>query len=95
MIRTLTGIGFALALVGSAHAQDSQVTVRLDGKSYDAIRSELHHAAQQVCTDTSNVTAVVDTTCFETSYSQAMKKLRVLAPAERFTDLQASTISRR
>ena len=91
MIRTLTGIGFALALVGSAHAQDAQVTVTLDGKSHSTIRSELYRAAEKVCAEDGSAFAPVDTACVEATYTQAMKQLRAATPrVERTAYIQAS-----
>ncbi len=80
MLRTLTGIGFALALVGTAHAQD-QVTVKLDGKTPRAVRAEIYRAAEKVC---ANVDALdgVDSTCVEASYSEALRQLRVVPRIE-------------
>jgi hypothetical protein len=90
MIRTLTGIGFALALVGSAHAQDTQVTVKLDGKSHSAIRSELYRAAQKVCAEDASAFEPVDTTCVEATYTNAVQQLRAMPRVERTAYVQAS-----
>ena len=89
MVRTLTALGFALALVGSAHAQDARIVVSLDGKSHGAIRSEIYRAAEKVCTNDSNAVAVVDTTCVEASYFQAMQQLRTAYRVEHTAYVQA------
>ncbi len=88
MVRTLTGIGFALALVGSAHAQDTQVIVNLDGKSHSAVRSEVYRAAEKVCA--SDAFDPVDVTCIEATYHQAMQQLRAAPKVERTAYVQAS-----
>ena len=89
MIRTLTAFGFALALVGSAHAQDGQIAVKLDGKSPRIIRTELYRAAEKVCAS-NNAFDSVDTTCVEASYQQALQQLRSAPRAERTAFVQAS-----
>ncbi len=89
MVRTLTGIGFALALVGSAHAQDAQVTVKLDGKTHNAIRSELYRAAEQVCTEVPSAFEPLDTSCVEATYQQALHQLRASPRLERTAYVQA------
>ena len=90
MIRTLTAIGFALALVGTAHAQDTQVTVKLDGKSHRAVRSEIYRAAEKVCASDISAFDPVDTTCVEASYTEAMRQLRATPRVERTAFVQAS-----
>jgi hypothetical protein len=80
MIRTLTAIGIALALVGSAHAQD-QVTVHIAGKSQAAVRSELYRAAEAVCTP-ANELDTRDDVCIEATYSQALHQLHAAHPTE-------------
>ena len=90
MVRTLTAIGLALALVGSAHAQDAQVTVKLDGKSHGAIRSELYRAAEQVCASSSDAFEPVDMSCVEATYQQALHQLRAAPRVERTAYIQAS-----
>ena len=90
MIRTLTGIGFALALVGSAHAQTQQVTVRLDGKSHRAVRSEIYHAAEKVCASETDAFDSVDDACVEATYSQALRQLKAVPGVERTAFVQAS-----
>jgi hypothetical protein len=90
MIRTLTGIGFALALVGSAHAQDAQVAVKLDGKSPSAIRSELYRAAEKVCAEDASAFEPVDSACVEATYTQALQQLRATPRVERTAYIQAS-----
>ena len=76
MQRPLTAIGIALALVGSAHAQEQQVTVSLHGKSHAAIRTELHRAAEQVCYVSGSVLDSVDTSCVEATYEDALRQMR-------------------
>ena len=78
MVRTLTGIGFALALVGTAHAQDQQVAVKIDGKSHRALQAEIYRAAEQVCAAGPAATSLAqaDTACFEATYADALHKLR-------------------
>ena len=83
MVRTLTGIGFALALVGSAHAQDAQIAVKLDGKSHSAVRSEIYRAAQQVCAEDSNTFEPGDMSCVEATYQQALHQLKAAPRIER------------
>ena len=90
MVRTLTGIGFALALVGTAHAQEPQVAVKLGGKSRSAIRSEIYHAAEKVCSSDISAFDPADTTCVEAAYEQAMQQLRATARVERTAYVQAS-----
>ncbi len=89
MVRTLTGIGLALALVGSAHAQDAQITVKLDGKSHTAIRSALYRAAQQVCAADPSAFEPLDTSCVEATYQQALHQLRASPRLERTAYVQA------
>ena len=89
MIRTLTGIGFALALVGSAHAQEQQVTIKLDGKSPRAVRTELYHAAEKVCASDADFNAV-DDACVEATYSQALQQLRAAPKVQRTAYMEAS-----
>ena len=91
MLRTLTGFGFALALVGSAHAQDTQVTVQLDGKSRSAVRSELYRAAEKVCASDTTALNPVDATCVEATYQQAVEQLRPPARIEHTAYVQASS----
>ena len=90
MIRTLTGIGFALALVGSAHAQDTQITVNLNGKSPKAVRAEIYRAAEKVCASNADVFDPADTACVEATYSQALQQLRATPRVERTAYIQAS-----
>ena len=87
MVRTLTGIGFALALVGSAHAQDTQVTVSLAGKSQHEVRLELQRAAEKVCA--SNLNAL-DTSCVEDAYVQALQDLKAAQKADHHVYAEAS-----
>lgn len=75
MLRTLTGIGFALALVGTAHAQD-QVTVKLDGKTPRAIRAEIYRAAEKVCANAASSFDPVDSACIDATYTDALRQLR-------------------
>ena len=83
MFHKLTGIGLALALVGSAHAQDAQLTVKLDGKSPRAVRTELYHAAEKVCAQYATAFESTDMTCVEATYSDALQQLRATAHVER------------
>ena len=89
MIRTLTAFGFALALVGSAHAQDGQISVKLDGKSPRVVRIELYRAAEKVCASETALDPV-DTACVEASYQQALQQLHATPRAERTAFVQAS-----
>lgn len=79
MIRSLTAFGLALALVGSAHAQD-KVTVSLAGKSHAAVRADLYRAAQAVCTS-DDVLDLRDDACVEATYSVAIQQLHAARPA--------------
>jgi hypothetical protein len=74
MFRTLTGIGIALALLSSAQAQD-RIVVSTQGKSENALRAELHRAAEQVCTDKINDAALVDTDCVTRTYAAALRQV--------------------
>ena len=83
MVRTLTGFGLALALVGSAHAQEQHITVKLDGKTHGAIRTEIYRAAQAVCANQASPYDLVDSDCVEATYSQAIQQLRTAPRVER------------
>ena len=89
MVRSLTAIGIVLALVGSAHAQDRQVTVRLDGKSHRQVRSELYRAAQQVCASENDLN-MLDSTCVEATYADAMHQLHVAPRVQQTAYIEAS-----
>ena len=91
MVRTLTGFGLALALVGSAHAQAQHITVKLDGKTHSAIRTEIYRAAQTVCTDQTNLYDPVDMTCVEATYDQAIQQLRTAPRVERTAYIQSAS----
>ena len=94
MTRTLTAIGLALGLVGTAHAQAQQVTVSLVGKSHAAVRSEIYHAAQSVCGHADQMLDPVDTACIEATYDQAMRQLRATPRAARIAYQLASPPTR-
>jgi hypothetical protein len=79
MIRSLTAIGIALALVGSAHAQD-KVTVSIAGKSHAAVRADLYRAAEAVCTSDDGLD-LRDDACVEATYSVAIQQLHAARPA--------------
>ena len=83
MLRSLTAIGITLALVGSAHAQEQNVTVALQGKSHAAVRSEIYRAAETVCAADHTALDSVDYSCIEATYSDAMNKLRTSLTAQR------------
>ena len=79
MLRTLTGIGIGLALVGSAHAQD-RIVVTLQGKSMKDLRAELYRAAENVCADPAAGQSLVDSSCVESTYGAALRQLRGARP---------------
>jgi hypothetical protein len=93
MLRTLTGLGIALALVGSAHAQD-QIVITTHGKSEPTLKAELYQAARNVCTDTVSDAALVDSQCVEATYVAALQQLHAARPAAlQRTAYQARTSS--
>ena len=79
MICKLAGIGMALALVGSAHAQD-RIVVATQGKSTKDIKAELYRAAVAVCADTGAGPGLVDPDCVESTYGAALHQLRGTKP---------------
>ena len=89
MLRSLTGIGIALALVGSAHAQEQQISVRLDGKSPRVLRAELYRAAQKVCTGHAVEAFEEDSICVRDSYEEALARARAAARAQHAALVQA------
>jgi hypothetical protein len=91
MVRTLTGFGLALVLVGSAHAQEQHITVKLDGKTHRAIRAEIYQAAQTVCADQTHLYDTVDMTCVEATYDQAIQQLRTAPRVERTAYMQSAS----
>ncbi len=93
MKHTLTAIGLALALVGSAHAQDAQetqITVRLNGQPQRELLKEIYHAAEQVCVG--QPASDLDSECVEATYGQALRQLRAKPQAERAAYAQTSTV---
>lgn len=95
MIRTLAGLGLTLALVGSAHAQDTQLTVSTYGKSRSVVRAELYRAAEKVCASDANLFDPSDATCVEETYARALQQLRAAPRVERTAYVEASPASLR
>jgi hypothetical protein len=74
MLRPLTAIGFALALVGTAHAE-TQVKINPVGKSSKQLHAELYRAAKQVCADTDPYDLGSESACVELTYQNALAQL--------------------
>ena len=91
MLRTLTGIGIGLALVGSAHAQD-RITVDVQGKSPRAVRAEVYRAAEDVCAR-QDTNAYDASDCVEDTYSNALQQFRSIR-LQRAADRRQTLASR-
>ncbi len=72
MLRPLTALGFALALVGTAHAEP-QVKINAVGKSVQQLHAEMYQAAKQVCADSSDLAS--ESACVELTYRNALAQL--------------------
>ena len=78
MFRTLTGIGFALALVGSVHAEQ-RVVISTAGQSQAQIRTQIYKAAQAVCNNSdmaySALQSGLDESCVNAAYHDGLRQL--------------------
>ncbi len=72
MLRSLTALGFALALVGTAHAEP-QVKIDAAGKSAKQLHAEMYQAAKQVCAGPDGLAS--DSACVELTYRNALAQL--------------------
>jgi hypothetical protein len=88
MLRTFAGVGAALALVGSAHAQDpSSVTARhATGRA--AVRQDLYRAAQAACLHGRAARALRDVTCVDETYRFNLYRLDAAAARPQQTAMQ-------
>jgi hypothetical protein len=74
MLRQLTAIGFALALVGTAHAE-TQVKINPVGKSSKQLHAELYQAAKRVCAETDAYYLASESACVDLTYQNALAQL--------------------
>jgi hypothetical protein len=74
MLRSLTAIGFALALVGTAHAEP-QVRINAVGKTVKQLHSEIYQAAKQVCAGADHYDLSSGNECVELTYQNGLAQL--------------------
>jgi hypothetical protein len=81
MLRPLTAIGFALALVGVAHAEP-QVRINAVGKTVKQLHSEIYKAAKQVCAGADHYDLASGNECVELTYQNGLAQLNGHAKAQ-------------
>ena len=74
MLRPLTAIGFALALVGVAHAEP-QVRINAVGKTVKQLHSEIYKAAKQVCAGADHYDLASGNECVELTYQNGLAQM--------------------
>ncbi|MHB8283289.1 MAG: hypothetical protein ACYDD1_01290 [Caulobacteraceae bacterium] len=74
MIRSLTAIGFALALVGTAHAE-SAVKIETTGKTVRQVHAEIYQAAKQVCAGADHYDLASGNECVELTYQNGLAQM--------------------
>jgi hypothetical protein len=82
MLRSLTVIGFALALVGTAHAEPV-VKIQTSGKTVRQVHAEIYKAAKQVCASADNYDLASGNACVELTYQNGLAQLSGHAAAQK------------